>query len=218
MIDETFCYDNFFTDEDLKIFERAIEQNLPGEQHFINEGPFAGNLIAEYVNIIHDQSAKDLLLRRIQPLFDRAIYLNYFSMVRLHKPWDIHSDFYLHQSPAGQRPFYSLLIPLDDVPSRTIIFDQFTNSYTDFYNYKLEHDPVDNPVDEQFWKENLSMCWPQDRDYVTVKKVMPWQQRGQVQGFDRKYFHSSDNFHERFSEPKCFINARLCTDANKTIA
>ena len=50
---------------------------------------------------------------------------------------------------------------------------------------------------EKFWEENLSMCWPQDREYVSLKQVMPYQRRGQIHGWPCKYFHSSDNFHTR---------------------
>jgi hypothetical protein len=216
MTKETFCFDNFFKDSEMATFEQAIEKNLPARPApAINFGPFAGHVMAEYVNLINATEAIDLLMGRLQQVFDEPIYLNYFSLVKLFKPWDIHSDFYLNLCPDGQKPHFTLLIPMDNVPSRTIIFDQYTSSSSDFFDYKSEHEPVENTVDEQFWQENLSMCWPHDRSYVTIKQVMPWQRRGQLQGFHRKYFHSSDNFHEKFSQPKCFLNVRLCTDADK---
>lgn len=210
---DTFCYENFFSHNEMSVFDSAVERNLPGKQYHVDHGPFAGNLIAEYVNLMQDQPALSLLQHRIPSLFDQAVHIAHFCRVKLYFPWDIHTDYYLDLCAPGTVPYYNLLIPLDNVPSRTIIFDQYTNSYTDFYTYKQHHDPVENPIDEDFWNENLSMCWPHDRPYVSLKQVMPWQRRGQLQGFHRKYYHSSDNFHTRFSEPKCFLNVRLDIDA-----
>lgn len=219
MVQETFCFDDFFSEDDLNLFESAVERNLPGKVQTAKEGPFAGYLIAELVDIITDSHAVDLLMRRIAPVFQyKKIYLSWLNKTILYKPWDIHSDYYLYRCPPGKMPYYTLLIPLQDVPSRTVIFDQYTESYNDFASYKKDHLPVDNPIDETFWNENLNMCWPQDRMYVTIKKTMPWQSRGQLQGFDSRYFHSSDNFHQRLSGPKCFLSANLWIDATNQTA
>lgn len=113
----------------------------------------------------------------------------------------------------GHVPYYNFLIPLGDFQSRTIVFDQYSTEFNNFSDYKNTHSTVANPPSQEFWQENLSMCWPQDREYVTVKSALPYQHRGQLIGFPSKYFHSSDNFHTRFSEPKVFLQIRTQTPA-----
>jgi hypothetical protein len=101
-----------------------------------------------------------------------------------------------------------VLIPLEAAESRTIVFDQQAK-YNDFWRYKLENSKVPDPVPQEFWDQWLDMCWPEDRLWLTVKEVFPAQRPGQLAAFRRNFFHSSDNFHRRQTQPKHFIQMIL---------
>jgi len=205
---ECFCIDHFFSVGEMNLLEQLILKNGNEEANIADEGPFAGKLIVAYVPLSGDNNIKSFLYEKLLNTLPKKFIIGQVTRVKLYLPWDIHSDYYTKQVPEGYVPYYNLLIPLDDVESRTIVFDQFTNSDPNFSVYKKTHKPVENPVDEKFWNDNLSMCWPQDREYVTVKEILPWQRRGQLVGFPSKYFHSSDQFHLRFNYPKSFIQIR----------
>jgi hypothetical protein len=213
MVNEIFCYDNYFSDEDMAVIEEAVVKNLPGEDGIHPYGPFANQLMVHYVNLFNknlkNTDLKQWFTTKLSPVFSKEFTIGSATRIKLFLPWDIHNDYYPDRCEDNSEPYYNILIPFDDVPSRTIIFDQFSTEYSDFSKYKDTHNPVPNPPSEEFWQENLSMCWPQDRQYVTVKKIMPWQRRGQLQGFPCQYFHSSDNFHTRFTGPKSFIQLRI---------
>jgi len=211
--EECFCIDNFLSEEELANVEKTIVTNESGRDFVVPNGPWAGKLTANYVNLI-DTDLVDYFNSKLADVMPRTFNIVGLQRIKLFLPWDVHSDVYMNEISKGHEPYYNLLIPLDNVLSRTIIFDQTTDGPTDFYSYKQTHAPVADPVDEQFWQEHLSMCWPEDRQYVTLKKDMPWQRRGQLNGFPIKYFHSSDNFHTKFNEPKCFIQIRLETPKN----
>lgn len=209
--EEIFCYDNFFSNEELISIEKIIDSKLPGQDAIHPYGPFSNQLIANYIELEEEVLKLSWFKEKISSTVARPFEIVSVTRVKLFLPWDIHSDYFLNECHADHYPYYNFLIPLEAAPSRTIIFDQTTSSSPNFSDYKDHNDPVDHPPSQEFWEDNLSMCWPQDRQYVTVKKIMPWQQRGQLQGFPSNHFHSSDNFHLRMSEPKSFIQVRTST-------
>lgn len=204
---EIFCIDNFFSEDDMLRIEKSINERLPGADIVVSHGPFANQLIANFVILTQDSELISWIQQKISCTVPCKFDIETMTRVKLYLPWDIHSDYYVEECKTGHLPYYNFLIPLDTVQSRTIIFDQIATS-PNFSDYKKSSSLVKNPPDEEFWQENLSMCWPQDRQYVSINKVMPWQQRGQLQGFPSKYFHSSDNFHLRLNSPKSFIQIR----------
>lgn len=211
MKEESFCYPDFFNSDDIDFIKKSVAAKGPGQDSIVNYGVFPNTKIANYVDLSNDTVFVNWLHDKIHQVFDRAIEIRIVSRCLLFRPWDIHADYYLDRCNAGYKPYYNCLIPLDDVPSRTIVFDQYTEDDNNFYIYKQNNDVVDTPISEQFWEENLNFCWPDDRLYLTLKEVMPSQQAGQFQGFPRKYFHSSDNFHLKFDHPKAFLHVMIDT-------
>lgn len=207
-MDEIFCLDNFFSAEEMSDIDKAIALEEPGKDHVTTHGPFANKLISNYIVL---KNNKELMLRltdRISQVMPDKFNIISATRVKLFFPWDIHSDYFKKECSNNHLPYYNFLIPLDDVDSRTVIFNQITTDDPNFSSYKLHNEPVADSIDEKFWNENLSMCWAHDRPYVSLRAWLPLQRRGQLLGFPSKYFHSSDNFHTKFSEPKSFIQIR----------
>ena len=96
-----------------------------------------------------------------------------------------------------------------ELPIIKKIFDQRSSGYNEFWKYKKENSPVPGPVSQDTWDQYLSMCWPDDRLWLTIKEILPAQQAGQIVAFKRDLFHSSDNFHLRKVGPKHFLQIIL---------
>lgn len=200
---------DFFNGKELEEIEKIIN-SLPNQDVIPSYGPFENQLLANFVELKNSNKVMELLIDKIKPLIPcKQFSISRATRTKLFLPWDIHNDLRLEEVEEGYTPWYNFLISLEDVESRTILFDQWSESYSDFYLYKQEHDKLSIPIDETFWQENLSMCWPEDRFYLSVKQVLPYQRRGALQGFHRKYFHSSDNFHMKNIAEKSFIQIRL---------
>lgn len=122
---------------------------------------------------------------------------------QLYLPWDIHADF--NRDVKGVEPWYTIVIPLENYASRTIIFNETSPGYNDFYMFKEQNKKSDYPVDLDFWNENLSHCWDEDREYLSLKYVGHNWCAGNALFFNRKFFHSSDNYHVRGIGPKKFL-------------
>jgi hypothetical protein len=205
---------DLWTPEHIATVWEELKQLTPGEQWVDQHGVFKGKLVAEQ-RYLTDDDAVPLtrqVIEDIKAQFDeptKAIEIDY---VTLHLPWDIHNDLNLASDDRdyhdSENPFYNILVPLHDVDSRTVIFDQCSTEYNYFYRYKEDNPKVENPVSVEFWNDNLSMCWPEDREWLTLKDTLP-QRAGTMLAFKREFFHSSDSFHTRNVGPKHFIQIIL---------
>lgn len=212
-----FAIDNFFNNEELAIFEQAIADGGSGENVILPYGTFPNQLISNYVNILNDVNSVALIQHRFSQslpdifgnCFTDNFYISCLMRVRLFLPWDVHNDLPNGKIRQGYVPKFNMLVPLHDVDSRTILFNQSSTEVKDFYLYKQSHKHVENPIDEKFWNDNLSMCWPEDRLYLTLLDALPYQRRGQLLSMLQSQFHSSDNFHTRGIKSKDFLQIRI---------
>jgi len=212
MFNATLTLDNFFSDEDLRPFDQiALDLDHTAIHNIPPHGRFANQLVAKIIDLSNNSVAFDVLDRKLGPLFgaDKSIKYSSILLTELCLPWDIHTDLYLERTAEGYKPFYNFLIPLHDVDSRTFVFEQRSDEYNDFHKYKQQNRRLDKPIDLELWENNLSMCWEQDRHYLSVMKIMPYQRRGQLLGIDRRYFHSSDDFNTRGINSKKFVQVNV---------
>jgi hypothetical protein len=186
----------------------AITSDWQKIEYVAKEGKFADQLVA--TQSFHQWNSTDelaqLLGKKITDVVGQhqVIEVDY---VELSLPWDIHCD-YVREN-KGRVPYYSLLLPLESCTSRTVFFDQ-TADYNDFWKYKKLNQPIEHPVDLDFWNKNLSHCWDDDRLYLSLKYVSHDWQAGNAIFFKRDLFHSSDNYHTRNNRPKKFL--QILTD------
>lgn len=210
-MNDIIVQDNFF---DLLTINKLFDQcqKLTNGKEFIDRwGIFKGSTIAWQYPLI-DLSIKELdyVLHKTLELFENTAKLTQVNYIQLHLPWDIHCDIKRKNViDVESDPFYNVLVPLHNVDSRTIIFDQRSSSYNEFWRYKEENPHHPNPITQELWDQYLSMCWPEDRLWLTIKEILPSQKAGQLVAFKRDLFHSSDNFHLRNAGPKHFLQIIL---------
>lgn len=165
-------------------------------------GRFAGQPVS--LQRYHQWNDKDplgqLLAEKMHRLYGPHS-VNEVVFQELQLSWDIHCDY---RRAGCVNPWYSLLIPLQDIDSRTVIFDQ-TAELNDFWKYKETAEKAANAVSEQIWQELLSHCWDFDREYLSIRYISrPWR-KGNLLSFRRNIFHASDNFYLRNNHPKRFL-------------
>jgi len=210
--DDVFVIEDFFN---LDFVETLFNEckNLPAGDKFIDRhGVFKGHLVSEQKFLTEEEKhlpAIATAIQKVQSVFPVKTCIIEAVYSKLYLPWDIHSDYLNSDRQQTRQPFYNTLIPLHDVDSRTFIFDQTATEYNDFYMYKEHHQHAENPVSEDIWNEYLDYCWPEDREYLSIRNQLPAQRAGQLVAFRRHFFHSSDNFHTRNTEPKHFIQFLL---------
>lgn len=206
MIHEPKLYDNFFTDEEVNTMDTSCRRIGTDTDWIDQHGIWKGQLVGKF-KILNSHEAPEVfnLLGKVRQVFDREVMWTQVLYQELYKPWDIHTDWRLDGAQYNMfTPMCIILIPFEDINSRTIFFKEKAN-FKDFYKYKESNPKSTNPVPKEFWDENLDFCWPEDREYLTLDQVMPLQRKGQLYTFPRDVFHSSDNFHKKNDKPKRFL-------------
>ena len=128
-------------------------------------------------------------------------------------PYEIHCDYGWVECDDDEAPYYLILVTLNGEGSKTIVLDQ-QGKYLHFVDYKNDHDklPVDKQMSEEEFNKDFGHCWPQEREYISVKDVFNWSS-GNILAIDMRYFHLSDNFSiNRIDEKQCIT---LFTKAKK---
>jgi hypothetical protein len=107
-------------------------------------------------------------------------------------PWDVHNDYVIECSQSQLKPYCVVMIPLQTVDAKTIFFNQ-SAEYKEFGRYKEENPPIPDHVPHEDWNSMLGHCRIKDRFWLSIDQVYNWQQ-GDLIVFDRRQWHSSDNF------------------------
>ena len=128
------------------------------------------------------------------------------SLVDAYYAYGIHSD-YLWEVDKNRNkiPHRTILIPLITGDVQTLVFNQY-GPYFHFIKYKDDHGilPKEKQISQSDFDEYLSHCWPQEKEYISVRNILPWT-KGAALSFDRQFFHSGSNFRAKGIDSKKFI-------------
>ena len=208
--------ENYFDHDQIHAMHNELELYGPKEVFVDHFGIHKGKTVSEQIFVDPDDipDITQSVINHALKIFKSPVIITEIVYSTLYLPWDIHADLSGsadHTNLANNRkPYYNMLIPFQDVESRTIIFNQQADKYDAFYKYKENNPPLDNPETLESWNQYLDMCWPDDRRWLTIKEVLPTQRLGQLIAFKRQLYHSSDNFHSKNVGPKKFL--QILTD------
>ena len=210
-LEDVFVIENFFQRSFIQDLWHELAALPPGQDFVDRHGVFKDQLVARQTfvdtNTVGSSLAKTL--DRVKDFLQVPVIWREIDYVKLYLPWDIHCD--LVRSDHD-RPYYNALIPLHDVDSQTVIFKETSPGFNHFWQYKQCSEKSKTPVPKDIWDHYLSMCWPEDREYLSLHTIMPPQRAGQLIMFRRHFWHSSDSFHLRGAGPKHFLQLIIDLD------
>jgi len=169
-----------------------------------------GRLMADYVKWDYyddNPSAKkirDLLDPRFQKIFPNQQTFFHSHILESVIPYQLHSD--ANQRDADiQTPLYTILIPLENYNSKTVIFNEYLLDTNDFQKFKQTHQPYSKfQLDPKFCSDRLFHIHPEHLKYVSLKETFDWR-KGDLFAMDRRYIHCSDNFNAHGIDKKMGI-------------
>ena len=196
---DTRNIDSFLTDEDIAIIEPMVMRVVPHEN--FNPLPDEGTVksgdyyIFDYYDPAFDV-IKDILDPKLFAVFGQELFMEQIHIFDCVDPYRIHSDIASgwKKSPYPTDAAWTLIIPLHDVDSHTIVFEEGSNikepaEYTKTiprYNPSridaatrlkyFSHTSHDNPL-----------------DWLTIEDIFKWK-KGSLFATNRFKFHTSDNF------------------------
>jgi hypothetical protein len=199
--------ENFLSADEIKLIENQV---LTLGDHYDD---IQHNVLHSYYKPWNYYNSKFTAIKEIfEPKF-RAL-LNFEFVVDhshiLHsvKPYPVHTDWYQVRMIKKLTPAYTIIIPLEDINSNTIVFNQCATIKA--VEQWLEQEcppilPADKQVSADIWEKYLTHVDPAILKYLSLKEIFQWKQ-GSIHATDRKYFHCSDNYHKNMiTGKKAFI-------------
>ena len=209
---DVIVVEDLFNQAECDFLIKLYKQEGVHDQYINPDGLFAKQNMADrwsiYHSIYHDQrhgrqGLLGLAFDKIKDHLGDVEFFNISTYYEMYLPYDIHTD-YVRKIDEPGKPHHVIILHLEDCDSRTIIFNE-SATYNDFYKYKERNEPLKNPTPEHEWGNYLSHCWPQDREYTSIKQIGPTWHAGTIISIDRKLFHASDNFPANNIPVKKFI-------------
>ena len=192
-----FVLPNCFSAEDIQQMDTILAESQKVEENYHEwPGPKYQKLIStKYRFDFHSPNpVSELIWKRIpNELLDHAIIPTSYKLHAV-LPGELHNDYEYAKCNDSEVGWYIYLVPFETYPTNTVVIDQW-GLKTHWIDYKANNQPipVDQQVPEELYKKYFSHCWPQEREYITIKEIFPWQ-AGSLIVIDMRYFHSSDNF------------------------
>jgi hypothetical protein len=140
---------------------------------------------------------KDIFTEKLKKTTGINLIVNHSHILDSFIPYTIHTDYY-QEKPVGKNlePAYTMIIPLDNYNSNTIVFNQFSEiksfeSYIDNKNSLIISDS--NRIPKETVDQYLTHLPENFVNYLSLKEIFHWK-KGSAHFCDRRYFHCSDNY------------------------
>lgn len=197
---DTRTIDNFLSDEEIKTAEDFIMTTCTPWENWNPADNKEGKVMSGHYYVFDYYDVKNKIIKDIlQPKFDKEfgsdIYIQQIHIFDSYDPYKIHSDVDSGGNivPTAPNPAWTLIIPLFDVDSNTIVFN--------------EQDPVKSPehymrktkslgkhsIDFDTYKKYFSHVPFDYFRWLTIENIFKWK-KGSCFAASRYKFHTSDNF------------------------
>lgn len=143
---------------------------------------------AQNHKIVTDYLIKKLETHNIFPVIDSLWILEAFV------PFPFHNDVNYIIPELDQSRYYTMIMPIEQVKAKTIICKQ-TADLEFVEDYMQTNQPINESQQYSldFWQQHLSHCPIEYKPYLSHEFTFDWNP-GSLLAFDRRKFHSSDNF------------------------
>jgi hypothetical protein len=188
--------ENFLTLDELTYISNIISTNGNLYEDIINN-----NLHSYYYTwSFYSKDFKEIyniFEEKLKSLTDIKLIIDHSHILHSKIPYGLHTDFYQRKKlPSSLVPAYTLIIPLDNYDTNTLVFNQ-TAEEKDIKTYIQNNTKIDkdNSITDNFYNQYLTHCDRDEVDYLSLKEVFKWH-RGAIHACDRRYFHCSDNYYK----------------------
>ena len=151
---------------------------------------------------------KEILEPKFRKLLNFNFVVDHSHILQSIEPYTIHTDWNQNRMIEKLTPAYTLIIPIQDVRSNTVVFNQHSTLKNFRQWVKEEHPPIlpkDEQITDEIREKYLTHIEAEWLRYVSLKEIFHWKP-GSIHAADRKYFHCSDNYHKNgIKEKHAFV-------------
>jgi hypothetical protein len=210
---KTTIVNNFLSNDEIKVIERLFRENDDLIIHKEKEGIRLGNNNL-HPNTTHRMKStywypgpsiygeiRGILDPKIKNIFGNDIECPDWHILNSYRPYPIHSDSLDDENientsvPAGTDYAWTLLIPLNNYDSNTIVFNEesYNTKNTRTWierNNKLPQYAIDDDTYNKYFTHDQKDIV----DHFSIDTIFPWE-KGNLLAMSRHRFHCSDDFY-----------------------
>lgn len=200
---------NFLSDHEVDIIKKCDgydPKNIMTREFHPNFGPNTAELSVWGLGNSLYMEARAIFLNAIKKHVGNDIILNTWHILTAYFPYRAHTDGLYGEYGLDEKAFpngYTLVIPLEDYDSYTIVYDQYQINDKSITTFTTNNDPIDS-IDDEFYEKYLTHEARDNMRYFSVNTVFPWK-KGDCLIMDRFQWHGSDHFHTKIPEKKAII-------------
>ena len=201
---DTRIIDQFFTDEELAIFEEEYQESLKtcGDTPFYRDGVLQNMIhgLKTYESdkengIVRFSKTLDIISTKIKKEFGDDVEIHGKHILNSYQPYKTHTDGILGDSGIDENNYgaWTIVIPLETCDSHTIIFNEWylhSKALIDWINTGVEKK---NVITDEIYDKYLSAEFKPYMEYLSLDVIFPWK-KGSLMAASRYKFHASDNF------------------------
>lgn len=201
---DTRIIDQFFTEEELAIFEEEYQESLKtcSDTPFYRDGVLQNMIHGlstheadKETGVVRFEKTLDIITTKIKKEFGDDIIIHGKHILNSYQPYKTHTDGVLGESGIDENNYgaWTIVIPLETCNSHTIIFNEWyvhTKAIIDYINAGGQKK---NTITDEIYEKYLSAEFKPYMEYMSLDVIFPWQ-RGSLMAASRYKFHSSDNF------------------------
>ena len=198
---ETKTLDDFFTVDELNYIS-ALPDKYPEYTGFITgtePGLPAGTVEREIFSFESDtfNDVKDILRSKIDNHFGTHVSFGGSHILKSYVPYRAHTDAVYGEYGIDENHYgaWTLIIPLDDYDSNTILFNEYSYDTKFLPEYIKGKEPT-YKIGFDLRQQYLSHETPNNLNHLSIETIFPWQ-KNKCFAMSRYKFHGSDNYKKR---------------------
>jgi hypothetical protein len=197
---DTRTIENFLNSTELSIIENHVKLNCQPWENWNPADNESGKIMSSYYYVFNYYSETNKLIKDIlQPKLDKEfgpdLHIQQIHIFDSFDPYKIHSDV----DSAGEFPTFApypawtFIIPLFDVESYTIVFNEQNNLKEPEYYFKKTKPFNSFSIDLITYKKYFSHIPYSYFRWLSIEDIFKWR-KGSLFAASRYKFHTSDNF------------------------
>jgi hypothetical protein len=183
--------DNFLTNLEILSIEKNICNHIHTRTipYYLDNKLTSNSIFWDYYGLTEVFNILDNPLKKLLKI---SFKVQSARILDSRNPYKLHTDY--NHSGDQTVPAYTIIIPLEDYDSQTIVFNEFMEMTNEFEDYKKVNSPFENlQLDPKFCAKRLSHLHPSDLKYLSLLDTFDWK-KGSMFAMDRRNFHCSDNY------------------------
>ena len=168
---ESKVYENFLTDAELDVFDEAARSDDVFYVHDTSMGPVSNRLFGEDPEshttanyyIFENFYSKpewsklvDIIQPKLESTFGEGIYASHIHVLESCFPYGLHNDAEQPNMNIAPKPAWTLIIPFDDYPSKTYVFNErcgYKDPWSWIHNENIQPNETYCVSDETYEKD-----------------------------------------------------------------